>query len=94
MNNRNSIASNCILDESSIVNKSGSHGFGWSTGRPLFAKPWDTITWARHQMRSPAIIFHTMRPSGQKIYLILLIKYELNIEQGWMRSKIKLIENI
>ena len=42
----------------------GSHRFDWSIGPPLFAKPRDTITWARHQIRSPAIIFHTMRRTG------------------------------
>ena len=30
-------------------------------------------------MRSTAITFHTIRPSGQKIYLILFIKYYLSI---------------
>ena len=57
----------------------GSHAFDWSIGPTLFAKPRDTITWARHQMRAPAIIFHTIRPSGQNIYLILFIQYELSI---------------
>ena len=42
-------------------------------------EPRDIITWARHQMRSPAITFHTIRPSGQKIYLILFIKNDLTI---------------
>ena len=42
-------------------------------------EPRDTITWARHQMRSPAITFHTIRSSGQKIYLILFIKNDLTI---------------
>ena len=56
-----------------------SHRFDWYLGPPLFAKPRDTITWARHQMRSPAIIFHTMRPSGLIIYLIIFIKYEPSI---------------
>ena len=57
----------------------GSQVFDWSICPPLFAKPRDTITWAWHQMRSPAITFHTIRPSGQKIYLILFIKYDLSI---------------
>ena len=61
------------------VVKVGSYRFDWYLGPPLFAKPRDTITWTPHQMRSPAIIFHTMQPSGLIKYLILFIKYEPSI---------------
>ena len=44
-----------------MLSKTGSHAFDWSIGPTLFAKPRDTITWARHQMRSPTRILWFLR---------------------------------